>query len=161
MKELNRHKFYVQYWNQKIGYCIVNQSLYEVNDEYISCSIDYLKLKSLSKITDEDAIEVAKLGFGNSTIYDLKPKITNYVKRDFGISFKHQDFCGDRQDYMINFSNFYDISLFCLSRATNEKEKIVNVVKIIDFLRSRGYAVPYMDYSVEDLINKGWIKLEE
>ena len=29
----------------------------------------------------------------------------------------------------------------------------------IDYLRSKGYALPYMDLSVEDLISYGWIKL--
>ena len=31
----------------------------------------------------------------------------------------------------------------------------------VDFLRSKGYALPYMDLSVEDLIDYGWVKLEE
>lgn len=30
-----------------------------------------------------------------------------------------------------------------------------------DFLRSKGYALPYMDLSINDLIEYGWIKLEE
>ena len=29
----------------------------------------------------------------------------------------------------------------------------------VDFLRSKGYAVPYMEYSVEDLISFGWVLL--
>lgn len=31
----------------------------------------------------------------------------------------------------------------------------------IDYLRSKGYALPYLGLSVEDLINAGWIKLIE
>ena len=30
-----------------------------------------------------------------------------------------------------------------------------------DYLRSKGYALPWMDLSVEDLIEYGWIKLKE
>lgn len=30
-----------------------------------------------------------------------------------------------------------------------------------DILRSKGYAVPWRNYSVEDLINKGWVKIKE
>jgi hypothetical protein len=30
---------------------------------------------------------------------------------------------------------------------------------IIDFLRFKGYAVPYLEYSVEDLISFGWVRL--
>lgn len=31
----------------------------------------------------------------------------------------------------------------------------------IDYLRSKGCALPYLNYSVEDLIKLGWIKLKE
>jgi len=34
-------------------------------------------------------------------------------------------------------------------------------VGVIDFLRSKGYALPYLNYSVEDLINEGIFKLVE
>lgn len=30
-----------------------------------------------------------------------------------------------------------------------------------DYLRSKGYALPYMGLSVEDLVNRGWVKLKE
>ena len=29
----------------------------------------------------------------------------------------------------------------------------------VDFLRSKGYAVPYMEYSVDELVKIGWAKL--
>jgi hypothetical protein len=32
-------------------------------------------------------------------------------------------------------------------------------VEEIDFLRSKGYAVPFMEYSVDDLISFGWVQL--
>lgn len=32
---------------------------------------------------------------------------------------------------------------------------------INDFLRSRGYALPWMGLSVEELVQRGWIKLKE
>lgn len=31
---------------------------------------------------------------------------------------------------------------------------------VVDYLRSKGYALPYMELSVEDLIEYGWIKLK-
>ena len=36
-----------------------------------------------------------------------------------------------------------------------------NKSEVYDYLRSKGYALPYMGLSVEDLIEYGWIKLEE
>jgi hypothetical protein len=33
------------------------------------------------------------------------------------------------------------------------------LLKDIDYLRSRGYAVPFMEYSVDDLVSFGWVQL--
>jgi len=33
------------------------------------------------------------------------------------------------------------------------------LLKDIDYLRSKGYALPFMEYSVEDLISLGWVRL--
>ena len=35
------------------------------------------------------------------------------------------------------------------------------IIFVYDYLRSKGYALPYMDLSVEDLIEYGWIKLDK
>ena len=55
------------------------------------------------------------------------------------------------------------------SRYTDEqiKEEIKKSVldtemmpsELFDFLRSKGYALPYMNYSVDDLISFGWVQL--
>ena len=37
----------------------------------------------------------------------------------------------------------------------------VRAIEIGDYLRSKGYALPWMDLSVEDLVKYGWIKLKE
>lgn len=34
-----------------------------------------------------------------------------------------------------------------------------NKFEVVDFLRSKGYALPFMEYSVEDLISFGWVQL--
>ena len=34
-------------------------------------------------------------------------------------------------------------------------------IKTGDYFRSKGYALPYMDLSVEDLVEYGWVKLKE
>lgn len=31
--------------------------------------------------------------------------------------------------------------------------------KTVDFVRSKGYVVPFMEYSVEDLVSFGWVQL--
>lgn len=39
------------------------------------------------------------------------------------------------------------------------KKGICNKFEVVDFLRSKGYAVPFMGYSVEDLVEMGWVRL--
>ena len=34
-----------------------------------------------------------------------------------------------------------------------------DAIPVIDFLRSKGYAIPFMGYSVEDLVSFGWVQL--
>ena len=34
-----------------------------------------------------------------------------------------------------------------------------DAIPVIDFLRSKGYAVPFIEYSVDDLVSFGWVQL--
>jgi len=44
-------------------------------------------------------------------------------------------------------------------------KKLANFVEsdiyLTDYLRSKGYAVPFMEYSVEDLVSLGWVRLDQ
>ena len=39
--------------------------------------------------------------------------------------------------------------------------RVVGYIQSLDYLRSKGYAPPYMDLSVEDLVEYGLVKLKE
>ena len=117
----NKARFFAQYWGQYVLYFtsdflrkIDNLTLDSVEDD------DFLELKPLSHISDEDAIEISKEypAFGSD--------IRNSVKELF------QEF------------DVLELS-----------------IKTVDYLRSKGYALPYMHLSVENLIEYGWIKLKE
>ena len=41
----------------------------------------------------------------------------------------------------------------------NSSENIQGNIEIADYLRSKGYALPYMDLSIQQLIHFGWIEL--
>lgn len=119
----NKAKFFVQYWGQHVLYFtsdflrkIDNLTLDSIEND------DYLELKPLSQISDEDASKVCDLIF-----------ITN------------------------NNLNIQQIKQIVILIESNNW----NNYKIFDYLRSKGYALPYMDLSVEDLVEYGWIKLKE
>lgn len=37
----------------------------------------------------------------------------------------------------------------------------LKVIQVIDYLRSKGYVLPWMGLSVEKLVEYGWVKLKE
>ena len=117
----NKARFFAQYWGQHVLYFssdflrkIDNLTLDSIEND------DFLELKPLSQIGDEDAVEISKFypSFGSD--------IRNAVKE-----------------------LFKEWNVLELSIETG------------DYLRSKGYALPWMDLSVEDLVEYGWIKLKE
>lgn len=119
----NKAKFFAQYWGQHVLY--FSSDFLRKIDSLTLDSVendDYLELKPLSQISDEDASKVCDLIF-----------ITN------------------------NNLNIQQIKQIVILIESNNW----NNYKIFDYLRSKGYALPYMDLSVEDLIEYGWIKLDK
>ena len=131
----NKARFFAQYWCVK---CLKNELLNQLipaqKVDKSNCNglpQQFLELKPLSQIGDEDAIHGLKLIISsrNSSAFD-------YCKsQNYSI------------EQMVNYFNrhlVYDFKLI-----------------LTDYLRSKGYALPWMDLSVEDLIKYGWVKLKE
>ena len=127
----NKAKFFAMYWGQRV---FVNPILSEkpvantwvfddMNTEDLND--EYLELKPLSAITEEDAIQVSKI-WGS--------KVGSKI-----------------------------IGRSIVSRLTGNHHQIEMefrcVIPVVDFLRSKGYALPWMGLSVEELIEAGWVKL--
>ena len=66
-------------------------------------------------------------------------------------------------EHVMELENFIDgfLSDDILNYLIHLKKGKCNKIEVIDYLRSKGYALPYMDLSVEDLVEYGWIKLKE
>lgn len=94
-----------------------------------------LYLTPLSKISDEDALEVAKLNHWMHL--SNNPKI--YIN-GFG-------------DKVVKTSESYQYGHFVINKDNLNANHF-------DFLRSKGYALPYMGITVEDQIKNKWIKLK-
>ena len=151
----NKIKFFAQYWRQHL---IIMGSFLRIIDHVTLCNIendDILQLKPLSKISDKDAIEVARI-VSPSLFFGLGNNNKHYVDRNTEpdwISIQHNkkiiSVDIDLDGYVYEYHE--DLSY------TRPSRSFVGT----DFLRSKGYALPWMDLSVEDLQNYGWIKLEE
>lgn len=128
----NKAKFFAQYWDQKIltGIPVDKPFTFRrLNHQNIQKGIMYsfLKLKSLSDITDEDAIEVAKI-----------------------IDYNH----GRNKLAFVKVGKHVCHNILEMGEITPKR-----AFSLIDYLRSKGYALPYNGLSVENQISYGWVKL--
>ena len=65
--------------------------------------------------------------------------------------------CNTTEDNFKKFSSDYN-----KQRTINAISDFQNTdVRIIDFLRSKGYLVPFMNYSIDDLISFGWCRISK
>lgn len=125
-------KFFALYWLQKVAK-LPHMPKYTFKVNSAAAVVKniknwYLLLTPLSDITDEGAVEVAKIcGFTTS----LKSMGKWFVLGDDAPLTRNGDLM--TRTHLI----------------------------ICDYLRSKGYALPYLNHSVEDQIKKGWIKLRE
>lgn len=151
----NKAKFFAQYWGQNI-----------VKDDLKSLSITcnphlsewtngfYLELTPLSDITDEDAIEVAKIcdfiiGHGMRIIRDDEKWVMYSVYND------------TPYETVTLFFHFLQLDIFSRDEAGNVYQyDTERILMIIDYLRSRGYVLPWLDTTLEKQIEYGWVKLK-
>lgn len=121
-------RFFASYWGQTIQAensflkFEIDEHIFPISNEDYECVL----LKSISKITDEDALYIAlskKNENGKKQVLKNKKRSISNIKR-----------------YYLN--NLYTIN-----------------VETIDYLRMQGYAIPFLGYSVEDLISFGWVRL--
>lgn len=127
----NKEKFFTQYWGQELAFISDEEFIVDHNFIYrqqFTPDISYLQLTPLSKITDKDAIKVARIiGFGGES------------------------------DHAINCGKHVCKHLFDFE---SNQIFVKKGLRLFDYLRSKGYALPYNGLSVEELINRGWIKLK-
>jgi hypothetical protein len=121
----NKAKFFALYYGQNVLHDYSkNGDLNTYKIEYLDGDREYqwLGLKPLSKISDEDAID---LGY---------KQCDDQLNFNYGMSPSgcFLDEMGDMDEFLSSDA---------------------------DYLRSRGYALPWMGISVEDQIEAGWVKL--
>lgn len=127
----NKAKFFANYWKQKI--CWDNAGI--ANEPWLNYNwgeIDklHLELTPLSQITEDDLKHLSKIDLVSSGEYD--------------------DTVTDLD--LIKFGQFEFLN--------SERDLKYLLPEAVDFIRSKGYALPWMDLSVEDLVEYGWVKLK-
>lgn len=153
----NKEKLFCQYWGQKV-YVDTNDDnevIYVDRDSmYIPIDKeDYLLLKPLSSISNEDAIRVAKL-YRWYTSPNLPDKGWRVRKNDYGHT-------------VVSLSDsHWEIEVVISKNGivwSNEttSSNIKSDGHYEHYLRSKGYGLPFQCISVEDQVKFGWVLLEE
>ena len=151
----NKAKFFAQYFSQHVLY--FSSDFLRKIDSLTLVGIendDYLELKPISQISNNDAIEVAKLV--SLMLFEGRGKNGGHYidKSEIGwYSVKHKG-----KTLMVDID--LDGYVFEYDEIDEYKRPSRSLIGT-DYLRSKGYALPYMDLSVEDLIDYGWIELKE
>jgi len=131
LREL-KEKFFAQYWGQNVcttrnGFGVLYRPDFIISGNGIE---DYhLLLKSLSDISDEDAIELMQ-------ILDCNPDQRLGKRIVLGL-FENTE----ENKYLDGYLFYWDVPI------------------IVDFLRSKGYLLPFNGLSTEELISRGWAVL--
>lgn len=164
-----KEQFFALYWGQKIFKVKVLNHLSLVND-YLKMEVKdgYLELKSLSNITDEDAIEIAKMAHQ----LDANFKVIRPSGNHFLI---HLEYTNSRQTYHVSINEYGCINTnlrfpedeyftaecykINIGEINITSRKPVPYIAIVDYLRSKGYALPYLNYSLDYLVKENVIKI--
>lgn len=155
----NKARFFALYWNQLILMQKNGLGVKRCIQAYWEKTIGsrYLELKSLSDISEEDAVEVARI-----LRYNTNEKIEVKVDHDSLIAI-YED--GQAVELYFDFSgyctydNYKHIGYSSADGGFSESCYLFFVA--MDYLRSKGYALPFMGVSVETMISWNWIKLKK
>lgn len=112
-------RVFAMYWGQEILMYEGDNDRYPINRHNIDCKHLYLNLTPLSKISDEDAVDVAKFTYTDKELLELIQIGNDYV---------NYNLCGG--------------SLSSYSSQRLKKFSCVEDIQIFQYLISKGYAVP-------------------
>lgn len=143
-EQQDKQAFFAMYWNQHVLWLADANGKVGRHADHVcvrtmkSTAFEhmFLELKNIANITDEDAIEVAKIRWGKDV------EIHKIYRLDEGVVFKLS-------------------SPAALSNGTEGIYLRRLYQDEADHLRYRGYLVPFRGMSCEELISKGWVKIKE
>jgi hypothetical protein len=148
-------RFFAQYWGTKTMY-VGGVGLVEIGTSGWNLKHPdfFLELKPLSKISNEDAIEVAKIVSKSSCGYfeDVNWQVDRNNAKDSQVWVHNGE-----DPLIICYINFTGNIFFKTNGGMTRLH--INELSAYDFLRSKGYALPFMEYSIDELIEFGWVRL--
>lgn len=161
MKDLLKIKFISQYLGQEVVPFLNTDNdikIIELTPSMLVQNIDdlHLMLTPLSLITNEDVIGVAKIYHpGND-----RCKILQKNNLCFVVDVDSSSSTDYSLEIDLDFSRPYNYNYENSFHQRQYKSGLTDLshIRVYQYLQSKGYALPWNNYSVEELINKEWIK---
>lgn len=161
MKRLKKQQFFALYWGQKV---LCDDEMYAENFELKESNLrittkPFLMLKSLANISDEDAIEVAKIVKRKYLSHYKEGEITFKVNK--GNTTKITLYWNSLPQCMVELteSEINNCDIRGIYASGGDYYYTHNQKEAFDYLILKGYALSFKQYSVEDLVKESVIKL--
>jgi hypothetical protein len=156
-------RIFAQYWGQRYTFqtgklsespkFTINERAFPLDGEQA-----FIILKPLSAITDEDLQKIAEIEVhkpNKVTIERFEPKPN---KPDIVVEIAKNERTHNIRIFR-GFKEFDDADFINCDYDYDESRQLT--IESFQYIQSRGYALGYMEYSVEDLVKAGIYKLEE
>lgn len=145
--------FFSQYYGQKIFKVSSSAAVFQENTEYFwnaSNNSGFITLNHISKISDEEAKNVLKILNDNSITYE-------FVSVARGITDVQFD-CGG----LLLIIHFEDSCIELYSKSVNNYLHVASsgMLRVYQYLQSIGYALPFREFNIDELVENNLLKLE-
>lgn len=146
-------RFAALYWGQKIIEHPLCASPVPVHGKYLNSAVK-LELKDLADITDEHAYEVFRIFLGH-----IPEGVTSWIKKSPSGRFFKQFYVPS----ILEMGNYSVLANFCDDGTIHalQSNRDIDYWHAADFLRSKGYLIPFMGYSAQDWIDSGRVKIKK
>ena len=131
----NKKIFFAQYWGQDV---VIHPDQYPTSLEDV---VEAIHINFLTNDYENTYLELKPLS--SITDEDLRHIYNNYARKTYKTTID------SIKGIIINLKNFESRKWDYLS------------IEAWDYLRSKGYALPFHDLSINELIEYGWIKIKE
>ncbi len=160
-----KQRFFAQYWGQFV-LITPHQEVFRRpcrdNNLWYTNYGSYLILKNIENINDEDLKEL-----GDILFKDVKKGYDNisYSKEvNESVMYLNMHVSGRKNpEYAIVFTkDGFGLTNLKSDGGLDYKWSICRYIyQAVDFLRFKGYLIPFMHLSIQDILNKGWARYEE
>lgn len=118
-----------------------------------------LILRPLKHLTDDEAIAIAKMIREGNSFTEVRQWVVSERNNYFITVTATDQRYPDYKAKLIIHTKWFGIEIFVPKYPDGRAQS--DMLRIIDYLRSRGILIPWREYSTEQILEMGWVKVKE